>query len=143
MFPECPLCQLLTDNTYKAASWLRWSVTGLSARRSGFSTGPVLVRFVLGKVALRQGFLRVLPFSPASIIPPVLILIFNFMLLLREGQTDEAWEPYKKQCCYGSRGTLDRKVCSPHVRVYTECVIGLCMINNFVFKWLICQMTRR
>jgi len=84
------------------------------------------VRFVLGKVALRQGFLRVLPFSPVSIIPPMLILIFIFTLLLREVQTDEAWEPYEKQCCFGSGGTLDRKVLSPHVRVYTVCVIGLC-----------------
>jgi len=75
------------------------------------------VRFVLGKVALRQDILRVLPFSPVSIIPSMLILIFIFMLLLREGQTDEACEPYKKQFCFGSRGTLDRKVLSPHVRV--------------------------
>ena len=125
-FPECTLCQLLTYNIYKAVSWLRWSVTGLSARRLGFSTRPVLLRFVLGKVALRQGFLRVLPFSPVSIIPSVRILIFIFTLLLREGQTDEAWEPYKKQCCFGSRGTLDRK-CFHLTYAYTQSVIGLCM----------------
>ena len=47
----------VTDNIYKVVSWLRWSVTGLSARRPGFNTRPALVRFVLDKEALRQGFL--------------------------------------------------------------------------------------
>jgi hypothetical protein len=56
-------CQLLTGNIYKAVSWLRWSVTGLSARRPVFNTRPVLVRFVFDKLALRQGFLQVLAFS--------------------------------------------------------------------------------
>jgi len=93
IFPERTLCHLLTDNIHQAVSWLRWSVTGLSARSPGFNTRPVLVRFVLGKVALRQGFFPVLPFSSVSIIPPMIMLIFIFMLLLRERQMDEAWEP--------------------------------------------------
>lgn len=38
-------------------------------------------------------FFRVLPFSSVSVIPPMIILIFIFMLLLRERQMDEAWEP--------------------------------------------------
>ena len=38
--------------------------------------------------------------------------IFIDMLLLPEGQTGEAWEPSKKQCCFGNRGALDRKVLS-------------------------------
>ena len=34
-----------------------------------------------------------------------------YMLLLPEGQTDEAWEPYKKQRSFTNRGggALDRK----------------------------------
>jgi hypothetical protein len=36
--------------------------------------------------------------------------IFNYMLLLPEGQTGEAWEPSKKQCSYGNRGTWDGKL---------------------------------
>lgn len=42
-------------------------------RRTGFSPTPVYVRFVVGKVALRQVFfLLALRFPPVSIMPPVL-----------------------------------------------------------------------
>jgi len=36
---------------------------------------------------------------------------------------------FRNQCCFGSRGTLDRKVISPHVHVYAECVTRLCMVR--------------
>jgi hypothetical protein len=38
--------------------------------------------------------------------------IFMYMLLLPEGQSTDAWEPSKKQCSFGNRETLDRKVLS-------------------------------
>ena len=60
--------------------------------------------FVVDKVALGQVFFfRVFPFSTVNIIPPMLLL---------PGQTGEAWEPSKRQCCFGTRGALDRKVLS-------------------------------
>jgi hypothetical protein len=34
------------------------------------------------------------------------------MLLLPEEQMGYAWEPSKKQCSFGNRGALDRKVLS-------------------------------
>jgi len=34
------------------------------------------------------------------------------MLLLPEGQASEAWEPYKKQFCFGIQKAWDRKVIS-------------------------------
>jgi hypothetical protein len=37
------------------------------------------------------------------------ILIFNYTLLLPEGQTGEPWEPLQKQCSFGNRTPLDRK----------------------------------
>jgi hypothetical protein len=37
-----------------------------------FDTGSVHVKFLVEKVALGQVFLRVLPFSPVNLIPPVL-----------------------------------------------------------------------
>jgi hypothetical protein len=55
-----------------AVPWLRRLVTGLSPRRPGFDPGSVHVGFVVDKVALGQAFLRVLRFSPVSLIPPVL-----------------------------------------------------------------------
>jgi hypothetical protein len=42
------------------------------SKTEGFATGSIHVGFVVGKVALRQVFLRVLWFSPVSIIPPSL-----------------------------------------------------------------------
>jgi hypothetical protein len=38
--------------------------------------------------------------------------ISKHMLLLPEGQRTDASEPSKKQCSFGNRGTLDRKVLS-------------------------------
>ena len=44
---------------------------GLSPRRPRFDPGSVHVGFVVDKVELGQGFLRVLRFSPVNFIPPV------------------------------------------------------------------------
>jgi hypothetical protein len=52
--------------------WLRPLVTRLSPRKPGFDLGSVHMGFVVDKVALGQVFLRVLRFSPVSIIPLVL-----------------------------------------------------------------------
>ena len=52
--------------------WLRPLVAGLSPRRPWFDPGSVHVEFMVDKVALGQVFLRVLRFSPISVIPPVL-----------------------------------------------------------------------
>jgi hypothetical protein len=38
------------------------------------------------------------------------ILIFIYMILLPEGQTGDTWEPSKKQCSFGNRGSFDRKI---------------------------------
>jgi hypothetical protein len=50
-------------------AWLRRLVAGLSSQRSGFTLGSVDVGYVLDKVTLEQGFLRVPRFYPVSIIP--------------------------------------------------------------------------
>jgi hypothetical protein len=49
-----------------AVPWLRQLVADLSLRR----LGSAHAEFVVDKVALGRGFLRVLRFSPVSIIPP-------------------------------------------------------------------------
>jgi hypothetical protein len=46
----------------------RWPLTA----EAGFAPGSIHVGFVVDKVALGQVFLRVLRFSPANIIPPLL-----------------------------------------------------------------------
>jgi hypothetical protein len=56
----------------RAVPWLRWLGSGLSPRRPGFASGSIYVGFVVDKVTLAQGFLRILRFSPVSIIPPPL-----------------------------------------------------------------------
>ena len=45
------------------------------------------------------------------------IYIQMYMFLLSEGQTDEAWEPYKWQRSFRSRGILYRNVVSLFVFV--------------------------
>ena len=54
--------------------------------------------------------LPVLQFSPVSIIPPLLHThLFIYMLILREGARDEAWELSKKQCSFENRRGLTEK----------------------------------
>jgi hypothetical protein len=60
-----------------AVPWLRSLVAGLSPRRPWFVPGSIHVGFVVDEVALRQGFLRVFRFSPASIIPPSLFKLIS------------------------------------------------------------------
>jgi hypothetical protein len=64
----------MVDNEFgqEAVPWLRRLVAGLPPRRPGFDRGSVHVGFVVDKVALGQGFLRVLLFFPCQFIPPVL-----------------------------------------------------------------------
>jgi len=47
------------------------AVIGWSPRRLGFSPRRILVEFVVDEMAPRWVLLGVLPFSPASIVPPV------------------------------------------------------------------------
>jgi hypothetical protein len=56
----------------QAVPWLKRLVAGLSPRRTGFAPESTHVGFVVDKVVLGQVFLRVLRFSPANIIPPLL-----------------------------------------------------------------------
>jgi hypothetical protein len=53
--------------------WLSQSVAGILATKCGLNARPVHVGFVVDKVAVEPGFLRVLRFSPVSIIVPVLL----------------------------------------------------------------------
>ena len=51
--------------------WLKLSVARLSQRRFGLNPRPVHVGFVVDKLALGQGYVRVIRFSPVSSIPLV------------------------------------------------------------------------
>jgi len=60
--------------TKATAPWLRRSVANYRISQGSI---PVLyVRFVVDKVALRPVYIREVPFSPASLIPPTLRAIF-------------------------------------------------------------------
>jgi hypothetical protein len=52
--------------------WLKRLVAGLSPQRPRFAPGLIRVGCVVDKMALGQVFLRVLRFSPANIISPLL-----------------------------------------------------------------------
>ena len=56
----------------KVVPWPRRCDASLSQQRTGFDPRPVLVRFVVDKLALGQVVVRVLRFSPVSIVPSVL-----------------------------------------------------------------------
>jgi hypothetical protein len=48
--------------------------------------------------------------ASVNTIPPLLHTHLFYMLLLPERQTGGTWELSKKQCSFGNRGALDRKV---------------------------------
>ena len=68
-------------------------------------------------MAVGQVFLQLLRFSLPVSSYQCFILIYLFFLPGR--QTDEAWVPSKKQCCFDNRGALVRKA-----------------LSLLVFKWL-------
>jgi hypothetical protein len=70
-----------------------------------FKCGQSVTALVLLRASL-------LSFAPVYVIPPVPHTVFIYILLLPEGQMGEAWEPSKKQCSFGNRGVLDRKILS-------------------------------
>ena len=51
--------------------YCKCAVIGWSPRRLGFSPRPILVEFVVEEMALQWVLLGVLPFSLASIVPPI------------------------------------------------------------------------
>ena len=55
---------------------------GLSHLESGFDPSSVHVRFEVDKVSFKQVSLRVLRFSPASVIPPVLHASIHLYIFL-------------------------------------------------------------
>jgi hypothetical protein len=67
---------MLLHTDILAVPWLRRLVAGLSPQRLEFAPGSVYVEFV-DRVALGQVSLRVLCFSPVSIIPPGSILMYH------------------------------------------------------------------
>jgi hypothetical protein len=69
---ECKENRLLIKHNNRTMNfvvlWLRRLVAGLAPRRPGFKPGSVHVGFMVDKVALGQVSLRVLLFSPVSVI---------------------------------------------------------------------------
>ena len=77
-------------------------------RRWGFDLRPVCVRFLVDKVTLRAADLPVLRCCPDRQTDRRTVSLHCMLLL--PGQMGEAWEPSKKQCCYGNRRALRGQV---------------------------------
>jgi hypothetical protein len=80
MGPIIVLSTMFSDNLSMrscrvAVSWRRRLVACHLPRRSGFVPGSVCMGFVADKVALGQVLLRILRFSPVSIVPPWLSML--------------------------------------------------------------------
>ena len=82
---------------FKAVPWLMWLVTGLLRQRPGFGPKPIYMRFVVEKVALKQGFLCVIQFFLSVSFLQCYILVFIYTFLLLKGQRVEAQEPSTMQ----------------------------------------------
>ena len=89
--------------------WLRRLVAGLSPRKPGLDPGLVHVRFVVDKVTLGHVFLRLLRFSPVSIIPPLLRTHLHIQFAVIRRTNGRILGAFRKAVIFGNRGTLDRK----------------------------------
>jgi hypothetical protein len=58
---------------------LTWLLASFSLLRPGFAPWSVRVGFVVGKVTLRQIFLRVLQFGAVNIIPTWLSILHSYL----------------------------------------------------------------
>jgi hypothetical protein len=74
------------------APWLRWLVANQSLQSPEFLPDSTHMGYVVDKVALGQIFLRVLRFSPVSIIPPSLsTLVYH----LADEQYVRLWQQFR------------------------------------------------
>jgi hypothetical protein len=105
-------------------------VAGFLPRKPWFGPRSVHVRFVVGKVALGRGFLAVLRVYLSLSFHRCFLLIFIVMSLLPEGQTCEAWVPFKKQRCFESWRALGRKVFSLFVSVFEVLTFRTCILST-------------
>ena len=71
--------------------------------------GHSIIGFVVDKVALGQGFLPVLLFPQSVSFYQCSTLIFNYVLLLPEEQTGEAWEPSNKTMLFRETGSIGQR----------------------------------
>ena len=92
----------------RAVPWLRRLVASLLSRRSGFDPRAVQVRFVVDKGSLGHDFLRVLPFFPAIIIPPVMHTHLHLHVTLTSTKGQRVGK-FQKQWPFGNRGATDKK----------------------------------
>ena len=105
---------------------LRRLDASLSQRTPGFDPVPVHVKFVVDNVALGQVFLRVVPFSFASIFPLMLQTRLHFNLTLVRRTSGQAWGLSKiwrfgYQCSiklrrYAFKGDILQKAKKSHCR---------------------------
>ena len=102
----------------------------------GFDLWPFNVRFLVERITLRQTLLRVLQFSPSSVIPPVLTFISVLVILVSEGQAGKAQESSKEMVLLstGIGGALDRKKLSRCVRASK--MFSLFVSCTCMFAWI-------
>ena len=81
-------------NSKLGRPWLTRLVSGLSSRKPGFSPSLVHLGFVVNNVAVENGFLRKLQFSPFSIILPTL---YTLLLIYHQHYVMSATGRFKRQ----------------------------------------------
>jgi hypothetical protein len=70
--------------------------------RPGFDHGPVLMKFVVDKLALGEGYLRVLLYSSVSLTLPLIHThpYLNIPTVLTRKTSDHAWEPENEEMLF-------------------------------------------
>ena len=103
-------CHSLTGDSYSAVHVRLCHGTVLSSRRAGFNSRPVRMRFLMDKVSLGHGFLLVFPFSPVSIITPMLHTHLDPYAAVTRSTNVRSLGTFRKHSYFGNRGALGIKV---------------------------------
>jgi hypothetical protein len=104
---ECIYCAVRVEslNVFQINLWHQTGLAVAHAVSNVFEPRLVHVRFVVNKVALRQGFLRILRFCPVSIKMVLTQLYLNVPFTRRTNGRIQ--ETFQKAVLFGNRGALD------------------------------------
>ena len=136
-------CNTFGCSLFSPSHGSRQLLAGHSPHRNAFEPRPVRLGFVVDKVPLGQVLLRVLLFSPVSIVPPMLHTNIYVVILSSEGQASEKWEPSKKAVLFQSQGThieLDLYIRYAAWATLGIYIVVLCSVTSY---GLVCVHTFR
>jgi hypothetical protein len=127
---------------YRAVPWLRRLDAGLSPWNPGLAPRSIHVGFVVDKVAVGEGLLRVILFFPVNIIPPSFSILIDY-IVLGMNNTYVKWQqfrdvvlPHQKSIKHDSSWCHQMSLRNVKDALLWTCIVLAVFIANSVFLFL-------